>query len=71
MTLDDILQERGLAYVMTDSVKDENLFMFGAEVYRLPRGAVNCTHVMIDGRKREVYVALIEDVRAAASRKLH
>lgn len=71
MTLDDILLERGLAAVWTDLQADENIFSYGEEEYRLPCGAVSCFHITLDGRKREVYVAKIADVRAAADRTLH
>ena len=71
MTIDDTLRLKGLAYVMTDVVAGENLFIFGDELYRLPTGAVDTTHIKVAGRKREVYVAKIEDVLAAVTRTLH
>lgn len=63
MTLDQQLQDAGLAYAMYDVQAIEDCFVFGSAIYRLPHGLVD-THKETIG-ERTLRVADIEDVMDA------
>jgi len=60
MTLDQKLQDAGLAYAMYDVQAIEDCFVFGSAIYRLPHGMVDTEMRKVGSRT--LRVADIEDV---------